>query len=146
MNLLKKWNGHTVKYLFITLVAVLPFTLVSIGSLIYIVIRDGPSTTVTGDRNQIHIVPAAGITGFSVDLFCADPLTTVKGFPVPDSEGATYQLVRVRNGIAESVVVVMDGDNTTRLATHYYDSVVGQQSEPAVVNADARKCIEEKAK
>lgn len=93
------------------------------------------------------VVPAAsGIEGFNVEQFCNDPLTKAQAFEVPDA-GVTYQLTRVRDGKSETVRVVVNpsGVVLNEYATHYYDSAVGQQSEPAFVSKDALGCIEKKA-
>lgn len=95
--------------------------------------------------NDVHVVPASGVDGFNTAVFCADPLTKVRLFPSPDSAGKTYQLTRVRDNVTESVVYVLNPDDSTRLATHYYDSSVGQQSGPAVITQEARDCIAKKA-
>ena len=99
-----------------------------------------PATT------EIHRVPASGIDGWPVAVFCNDPQTKVTYLPAPDASGATYQLVRVVNGVTESVIWTTGPDGESRTATHYYDSTVGQQSEPAVMNDDARRCVESRAR
>ena len=107
-----------------------------------------PATT----ERKIVVAPASGIEGFDVGPFCADPLTSVRAFPSPDASGVTYQLTRMRDQKAETVTLVLGADESVVMATHYYDAVVNvrggteQQGEPAFVNADARKCVEGKAK
>ena len=93
---------------------------------------------------DVKVVPASGIDGFPVEQFCVDPLTKVRELPAPDASGTAYQLVRVRDQRTETVVVVMDTEGGMRLGTHYYDTAVGQDSEPAVLNGDARACIDKK--
>src|SRR3990167_859092 len=99
---------------------------------------------VTGTEKTIMIAPASGIEGFDTTLFCNDKLTKVKAIPAPDASGITYELTRVRDQKTETVVVVLAPDQSILLAKHYYDAAVGQQSEPAIVGEDARKCIEKK--
>ena len=98
----------------------------------------------TGTEKKIMIAPASGVEGFDAGLFCNDPLTTVRAIPAPDASGTTYELARVRDQKTETVVVVLAPDQSILLAKHYYDAAVGQQSEPAIVEEDARKCIEKK--
>src|SRR3990167_2684973 len=98
----------------------------------------------TGTETKIMIAPASGIEGFDTTLFCNDKLTKVKAIPAPDASGITYELTRVRNQKTETVLVVLAPDQSILLAKHYYDAAVGQQSEPAIVEEDARKCIEKK--
>ena len=137
-------NGSS-KYI---LGALLCLSLISITGMVIngaiINVDEAPQITVGGKGNVVT-VPATGVEGFPVDLFCADPLTTVQDFEAPDASGITYQLLRVRDGKTETVVIVMGANGDTRVATHYYDSLVGQQSEPAFVNEKARECIEDKA-
>lgn len=104
----------------------------------------GVDTTPTRDDVTIKVVPASGIEGFKVALLCSDPQTRVTALPAPDTTGPTYQLLRIVNGITETVVWVSGGGNRT--ASHYYDSTVGQQSEPAVIDDDAKRCIEKRAR
>lgn len=98
------------------------------------------------DDKEIKIAPASGVEGFAVEGFCADPMTKVAPFLAPDASGITYQLSRVRAGKTESVTIVKNADGETRIAKHYYSTTVGQQSEDAVVNAEAWKCIERRSK
>ncbi len=95
---------------------------------------------------NIVIAPASGVESFDAAPFCNDPVTVVKKFPAPDASGATYQLTRVRDAKAETVTVVLGADKSVVLATHYFDTAIGQDSEPAIVNADSRTCIEKKGK
>lgn len=106
----------------------------------------GQVPIVGGDTNQIVVAPASGVAGFDVAAFCADPLTTVKAFLAPDASGTTYQLTRTRDGKAESVTAVLAPDGSVKVATHYYETNLGQQSEVADLTAAAQSCIQKKAK
>lgn len=123
------------------ILAVLVFALVYL----YGLITADPGVVVTREKSGL-LVPASGIEGYDVLSFCNDPLTHVRPFPVPDSAGVTYQLTRVRDLKTETVTVVFAPDHTLLLAKHYYDTAIGQQSEPAIVTEQARRCIEEKAR
>ena len=95
---------------------------------------------------NILIAPASGLDGFDVGPFCDDPLTKVKGpLPAPDASGNSYQLIRVRDGKSETVTLVLAPDKSITLATHYFDSDVGQVPEPAFLKDSARACVEKKA-
>ena len=89
----------------------------------------------------IIIAPSSGIEGFQVAPFCNDPLTKVVALPAPDV-GVTWQLTRLQDGKFETVVV----PGSFLSGTHYYDSTIGQQSEPASVDDAAKACIEKKGK
>lgn len=106
----------------------------------------GADTTPVTDDKTVKIVPAQGETGFPVETFCRDPLTKVTVTPNPDASGITYQLVRVKDSITESVVYTTGPDDANRAATHYKDVAGTQESEPAFVNDKARDCLEDKAK
>ena len=93
-----------------------------------------------------RIVPATGVEGFNTAIFCEDDLTRVKALPAPDASGVTYQLTRMKDGVFETVTVVLNPTGETVTATHYYDTAVGQQPQPAVINDAARKCITGKGK
>ena len=101
----------------------------------------GIDVTPTRDDVTIKVVPASGIEGFKVAVFCSDPQTKVTALPAPDATGLTYQLLRIVNGVTETVVWVTG----TRTATHYYDSTVGQQSEPAIISDAAKECVERRS-
>lgn len=110
---------------------------------VVIALTAGPEVTdVTPlrDDKTVRVVPASGEQGFPVEAFCLDKLTKVSEFPAPDSSGVTYQLLRVKDGVTESVIVSPGG------AKRYWDAPEGQQSEPAFVTAKAEKCISDKAK
>ena len=102
--------------------------------------RAGVDTTPLSDDKEVRIVPSTGEQGFPVATFCEDRLTTVRGFLAPDSSGIVYQMIRVKDGVTESVVVTPGG------ATRYWDGPEGQQSEPAFVTAEARQCIADKVR
>ena len=103
-----------------------------------------PLAKSVGIAEEVKIVPAVGIQGYKVAEFCADPLTKVSFFLAPDSSGSTYQLLRVKNGMTESVVVVRNARGETIVATHYQDTPTGQRSEPGVITDEGWKCIESK--
>lgn len=90
------------------------------------------------------VVPATGIEGYTAVLaFCNE--ATIKKLPAPDATGITYQLTRVKGGVSETIVVVLAPTGQTTFAKHYYDTSAGQQSEPAVVDEDAKDCIRKRA-
>ena len=95
------------------------------------------------ETHPINIVPASGVEGFNVAAFCADPATKVLALPAPDAvNSVTYQLTRDKGGVFEAVVV--PGNLMT--GTHFYDSAIGQQSEPGALTDEARACVKAKAK
>lgn len=96
-----------------------------------------------GDKaHKVVIVPATvGVEAYSVKDFCNDPMTKVTSFLAPDASGVTYQLTRVRDSKPEAVIVVRGIDGETRIAKHYWQTEVGQQSEAAVVTEEAWTCI-----
>jgi hypothetical protein len=91
--------------------------------------------------------PASGIQGFDAAAFCKDPLTRVvdRSANTPDVLGHPYELVRVRDGVEERVAVLIQEDGTST-GMHYYSTAVGPAQEPAIVSADAIKCIISKVK
>ena len=74
-------------------------------------------------------------------------MTKASIFPAPDA-GSTVQLTRMKDGVAETVTALIapDGSVNKDYSKHYYDTTVGQQSEPAVVSDKGLKCSLEKAK
>jgi hypothetical protein len=105
----------------------------------------GVDTNPTKSDPKFDIVAATGFESFPVEEFCNDPDTRVAApFEVPDSSAKTYQLIRDRNGIVETVVVVASDDNIVA-ATHYSDTSTSQRSQPASVSDQALKCIKGKA-
>lgn len=87
------------------------------------------------------IIAATGSGLYDVEPFCNDPLTEVFASPSPDNE-ITYELLRVRDGKQEAVI----WNGHTPGATHWWFDGGEQNSEPALVNGDAEKCIRDKAK
>ena len=118
--------------------------LISIIALTVVYTRPVPS--IIPATTETKIVAATGEVGFPVSTFCEDSRTTVKVFPAPDASGLTYSLTRIAGGVVETVVVVAGstGDNPT--AKWYYDTPVGQEGEPAIVDGKAFDCIERKAR
>ena len=117
----------------------------ALAALVFTAILNGAASvdvTPLNDDVTRNVLPASGIEGFPGAVFCNDPQTIVTALPAPDASGLTYQLLRIVNGVTETVVWV----SGSRTATHYYDSTVGQQSEPAVIDNDAKRCIEGKAR
>lgn len=101
----------------------------------------GVDTTPTSSDGPTFVA-ATGAGGFPVEEFCNDPLTSIVG-PVaaPDASGFTYQLNRVRDGVTETVVVVVSEDQVLA-GTHYFDGEDGQESEPAFLTEKARECLD----
>ena len=92
-----------------------------------------------GDGNSapINIVAASGLPAFPVETFCMDPMTEVLALPAPDSSATTFQLLRVRGGVPESLVWI-EGN---AVGTHFYQGADIQQSNVASVSAAAVACI-----
>lgn len=101
-------------------------------------------TEIGGEPDIVVEVPSTGVEGFPVAEFCHDDLTEVLLFPAPDAAGSSYQLTRVKEGVTETVVVVLNAAGDISQATHYHDTPQGQVSQPALIDDDARECIEEK--
>lgn len=133
------WKGVLAFTLSILLIA---------GVLFLILIPEaGGDVTPTASDSDIVVAPSTGINGYDVGLLCSDPKTTVLYFPNPDA-GSTYQLTRVdSNGVRESATLVYDRDGklNTEFSRHFYDTIVGQDGEPAYVTDEAMKCLEKKA-
>lgn len=112
----------------------------------YLVVTEtGKGIEVTDNEGDVTIivVAATGSSGFPVDAFCADPLTTVTpSISTRSDQPEGYQLERVRNNVHEAVI----WNGQTAGATHFWFDNGEQKSDPAVVNDDAKKCIERKAK
>lgn len=94
-----------------------------------------------GDTTKI--VPATGIGGLDVEPFCTDAATTV-GFSIVPDGGYSHELVRIKDGVTETVTVSFAQDGSVAPAKHYFDSTAGPASQPAVVNQKAVDCIEAK--
>ena len=90
-----------------------------------------------------RIVPASGVEGFPVAIFCEDPLTRVY-FSLSPHAGTTNELERIKDGVTETVTILFAEDGRVMPGTHYYDTTVGQRSEPAIANKAAVDCIEKK--
>lgn len=94
------------------------------------------------DAPTVKVIASSGIEGYRVDLFCNDPLTKLKPqMPAPEAP-RVFELTRTRDNVTETVVYVEGAGS----AVHYYDTAIGQQSEPAVVNEAALDCIVDKSK
>lgn len=123
--------------------------LVSIAATLGFVYANGLDRVGAGSpgNSTTIVVPASGIEGFPVEAFCQHTLTKVQALPAPDA-GITYQLTRVLDNVSETVTVVTDpaGKVNTQFSRHYYDTTVGQDSQPAVVTDAALKCIKDKAR
>src|SRR3990167_5679167 len=89
------------------------------------------------------IVPASGVEGFPVAVFCEDPLTRVYVSLSPHA-GTTHELERIKDGVTETVTILFAEDGRVMPGTHYYDTTAGQRSEPAIANKAAVDCIEKK--
>lgn len=99
-----------------------------------------------GPDKTIQVVPAAGPTGYPVDVFCADPLTELRGKKPetrPDSRTLTYTLERLKDGKREIVIWRDDG-----VGAEYWTYNAAGEGEwsPGIVNDAARKCILGKVK
>lgn len=111
-----------------------------------VVYKGAPAVGIdTRPAEDVTIVPATGDEGFPVETFCQDDKTTVKAIPAPDASGVTYQMLRVRDGVTETVRVVTNAQDEVAVGTHYWDQDGVQQDEPAVVTQAARECIDTKA-
>jgi hypothetical protein len=106
----------------------------------------GVNPTPTLPREEINIVPATGVEGFNVEGFCEDPATAVTGFLAPDTTGAGYQLLRERDGVPESVTVILNSAGEAVVATHYYQTSAGQRDEAAFLTPAALECIQERSR
>lgn len=98
----------------------------------------------TGDTIQ-NVVPATGDQGFNAETFCSDPETSVSKAISPDATGVTYEMKRVRDGVSETVTVVLAQTGDVLYAKHFYDQDGVQQSQPAFVDDDVKRCIEKKS-
>lgn len=119
-------------------------TLIKYGTtaVVSVVLAIGTVFALVPPEEKVEQVPTTGEQGYPVAAFCADPATTVRDTTIPGVSEQTYELVRLKNNVQESVIWIGTGSG----ATHwYYDSAGVQQSEPAVVDEDAKKCIERKA-
>ena len=101
-------------------------------------INEIPATT------SQKVVPATGEEGFDAKTFCADPLTVVSKTLAPDASGATYELKRVKDGVSETVTVVLAQTGDVLYAKHFSDQGGVQQSQPAFVDDDVKRCLEKK--
>jgi len=92
-----------------------------------------------------EIVPTSGLEGFPVEEFCEDPATEVKYSIIPHV-GFSHELLRLKDGVTELVTISITEEGEVLPGTHYYDTNVGQQSEPAIAGDGAVRCIEDKRK
>ena len=132
MNLVARINlaGQSYGWLLAVVVAVLAV----------VVVYSRPIPALIPATTETHIVPATGEQGFPVETFCEDSKTTVKEKEHPDESGTTYELIRIRDGVIESVVWTSGPDGDNPIATHY--AYLGdQQREQATVTKEARECI-----
>jgi hypothetical protein len=93
-------------------------------------------------KEVTELVPTTGEQGYPVAEFCADPLTKVRDTTIPGVSEQTYELVRLKDGVQETVTWI----GTTDGATHWFNVNGAQTQEPAVVDDEAKKCIAEKAR
>lgn len=100
------------------------------------------TTPLTSDSNTVY-VPASGVDGFPVEAFCNDSLTKVTYTIIPDV-GESHELLRVKNGVTELVTLTTTFDGTVYPGTHYYDTTLGQQKEPAIADKKAMECVRDK--
>lgn len=98
----------------------------------------------TGDTIQ-NVVPATGDQGFNAETFCSDPETNVSKAISPDATGVTYEMKRVRDGVSETVTVVLAQTGDVLYAKHFYDQGGVQQSQPAFVDGSVIRCLERKS-
>ena len=91
-------------------------------------------------------IPATGEQGFNVEGFCQDKLTTVDAFLALDASGETYQILRVKDGVTESVIAVVNPRGETVVANHYYQEGGVQKSEAAFLTDKARDCLARKSR
>ncbi len=111
---------------------------------VYVILGEPSGVDVPVGEKADNIVASTGIDGFPVADFCNDPLTKVDPFVAPDASGVTYQLLRVRNGVTETVIVVLDKDGSVVVGKHYFDAADGQHVEPAFLTDSARNCLKKK--
>lgn len=111
--------------------------------IVYVEVLDEPVGD-TGVGDVTRVVPAAGATGYPVDVFCEDPLTKVY-LEQPLPEYRSYTLSRLKDGVNESVIWNPGPSNDNSAATHYLGVGPQQVQQPAAVTEQARKCIERKA-
>ena len=119
--------------------------LVGILALVIAVRVNAPLARDATGAQLTRVVPATGIEGFNTSFFCNEDLTKVKPKLIPDV-GISYELLRVKDGVAESVTIIIALDSKVLVSTHYYDTTQGQQSEPAVVDKATLDCLARKAK
>ena len=98
--------------------------------------------TPTGDTINL---PASGVEGLNPEAtlaFCRDGSTKVTFHIVP-GVGQSYELLRLKDNVTELLTVtVANGEPSP--AKHYYQTVVGEQNEPAAFDQDGVKCLEDK--
>lgn len=104
-----------------------------------------PVPLIPPNADTVKIVPATGEQGFDAKTFCEDPLTSVSKVIAPDASGATYELKRLKNSVSETVVLTLAQTGDVLYAKHFWDTPTGQQSEPAFVDDDVKRCVERKS-
>ncbi len=112
---------------------------------VILLIYTRPVPAVIPATTEENVVPATGEQGFNTKEFCNDNATTVVRTIAPDASGATYELKRLKNGVSETVAVVLAPTSDVLYAKHFWDQN-GQQTEPAYVDDDAKRCIVGKAR
>jgi hypothetical protein len=107
----------------------------------------GVDTNPTKSDRDINIVASSGVQGFPVEEFVCDDEDTLVSVPVhiPDTVSTSYQAIRVRDGKTETVVVVINNEDSVAAATHYRDGPDGQISQPAFLSDKAVKCLKDKS-
>lgn len=99
---------------------------------------------VAAPQETVNIVPASGVEGFiAAEEFCRDPATKVTYMLVPDA-GLSYEAMRTKDGVTESVVTLVGFDGQPSPGVHWYNTTVGQQKEPAVIDKEAAACFRER--
>lgn len=113
----------------------------------FAIVKEGPRIEVGDNFTGDIVVPAAtGIEGYTeTAAFCNDPLTMVSFTVVPEV-GLSYEMLRTRASVTELITASVHFDGTVSPGSHWYDTAVGPQKEPAVINDAALECMEKKGK
>lgn len=96
-------------------------------------------------------VPSTGEAGVSVEEFCNDKTTSVVAVEVPDGEGVTYQLVRVKDKKTD-MIVLPSGPNYDNPNGRYFwypgerdaNGDLVQEVKPAFATMSAYDCLAKK--
>lgn len=123
----RKWGWVKTVYFALGVAIIVGILLLFFGPLI---------TDVTPLSDDETEVPAIGEEGYNTAQFCDDKLTEITYKPIPDG-GKLYQLLRVKDGIQESVV----WNDAAPSGTYF-----GDRDRPAHITDKARTCIENKGK